>query len=965
MKKTPIHSGLRRTLALTLALLLSLPTAYAAAGDRKLQTSRTLTEGLEYRNTVTVNNDSRVESFSLELQPDSPAYPILLQSSGTIYTGATVNRAVSYAQALGYHVLGAVNTDFFSMTSGVPIGIVIEDGVYKSSAENEDAMLITDGQVSLLEGPKVELTLTNQRDGSQVKPHHLNKWRSATGGLYLLNRDFSTISTHTSTSGWYVRMKLAEPEQEPDFPLNLPPDILQDIQNSGGEETQSSKLTVNSTLTLEVTEMLKSDQYIPIGEDEYILTSDDVSGYSHIYDSFQVGDRITLKTSCESQALSNAQWAGGVGDVMIRNGTITDSSDWTYRKDGRNPRTALGVKADGTLLVYAVDGRQSGYSIGLSQMDLAEELLAQGCTWAVNLDGGGSTAISLWVPGQEGPAVQSSPSEGRLRSCATFLLLVTDDKGDGTPSRLALTEDGQTILTGSSLTLPKAVVLDSGLNRLDASLSDLSISAALGSVEDGIYTAGSKAGTDALQLYSPRLDLEDTVPLHVVDRLTSLTISREGSTAPLSVITSKPGETVQLAVSGSYWGRTALRDWAPVTWSVSGDVGTVDENGLFTISEKGGEGSITATAGGQSHTIQVSASTPHSDVTEDHWAYNAVRYCYEKGIVSGVSATEFGRDLSIRRGDFMLMLYGAMGKPAPASGCDFNDVSKEDYYYTALSWGQEAGLASGTGGGAYSPMAPITREQAFTILRQAMPLLGKDCPDGDLSVLDQFADKDKIADYAKRHAATLVSQGLVSGKGDGIDPQGRLTRAEMAVVLHKLLTFTPTGKPTEPNPPVDPDQPDTQHTLTLDQSALTLASGGSAVLTAALSPAVEGAEITWTSSAPSSAVVSSAGLVTNLFPGTQSTTVTITASWNGLTASCQVICEPARRTGIVTNAETGLNVRTGPGTTHTAVDVLANNTSVVVLDEQEGWYQILYLSKTGQAAVGYVNGQYLTVTPAA
>ena len=68
-------------------------------------------------------------------------------------------------------------------------------------------------------------------------------------------------------------------------------------------------------------------------------------------------------------------------------------------------------------------------------------------------------------------------------------------------------------------------------------------------------------------------------------------------------------------------------------------------------------------------------------------------------------------------------------------------------------------------------------------------VLGKTCPDASLLVLDAFSDKDKIADYAKGHTATLVAQGVVSGKGTGIDPKGNLTRAEMAVILHRALTL--------------------------------------------------------------------------------------------------------------------------------------------------------------------------------
>ncbi len=98
-------------------------------------------------------------------------------------------------------------------------------------------------------------------------------------------------------------------------------------------------------------------------------------------------------------------------------------------------------------MLYAVDGRQSGYSMGLSQMDLAEEMLARGCVWAVNLDGGGSTAMSVWLPGQEGPMCQPALRR-QARSCATYLLLVTDREGDGEPDRLAMAEDGLVVLTG-------------------------------------------------------------------------------------------------------------------------------------------------------------------------------------------------------------------------------------------------------------------------------------------------------------------------------------------------------------------------------------------------------------------------------------------------------------------------------------------------------------------------------------
>ena len=200
----------RRAAAFLLACALLLPTAYAAAGERKLQTTTRIVDGLTYKNTVTSNGGSRVESFALELSTASAARAIMLQGSGTIYAGGSINKAVSSAQEMGYHVLGAINTDFFSMSTGVPLGIVIEDGVYKSGNEERNALAIDeDGSAAILNPPSVGMTLYNETTGASVVPDNFNKVRHAIGGTYLLNEYFSTVSTRSDGDGWYVRMKAA------------------------------------------------------------------------------------------------------------------------------------------------------------------------------------------------------------------------------------------------------------------------------------------------------------------------------------------------------------------------------------------------------------------------------------------------------------------------------------------------------------------------------------------------------------------------------------------------------------------------------------------------------------------------------------------------------------------------------------------------------------------------------------
>lgn len=967
----------RRLTALVLAVLLALPTVYATAGEEKLQTTRTLTDGLDYINTITNHATAgRVESFALELSPDSAAKPILLQASGTIYGAGTINLAVSYAKNLGYHVLGAINTDYFSPSTGVPIGIVIEDGVYKSSAEESPAMTVSDGAIGLLENPQVTITLTNGRDGAQTVLTHLNKMRAGSGGLYLYNKNFSTVSTRTSSPGWMVRMQMSDP---------------------------TALLSVSGSLELVVTELLRTDSAVSIGENEYILTADDASGLGEVFERFQVGDTISLQTDCGDTGLEAVEWAGGTGDVMVRDGALTDTANWIHIKEGRAPRTALGVKPDGTAVLYAVDGRQSGYSGGLSQKDLAQELLNQGCDWVVNLDGGGSTAMSVWVPGQTGPAVVSSPSDGKPRGCATYLLLVSDDAGDGAPSRLALKEDGLVVLAGSSVDLGSVAVLDSSLNVLSQDPGPITVESerGLGTLEGAVYTAGSETGTDKLTLYSEALDIEGAAQIHVVDTLTWLNITKEGSGTTLTALNLSANDQVQLTAQGTYWSKTALRSPTSVTWTVDGGVGTITPEGLFTATGAGGStGTITASAGGQTQTISVSLENLHVDVPDTHWAYTAVDYCYRSGLVGGISANQYGPDLRIRRGDFLLMLYGSAGKPNVSSEVTFSDVSPSDYYYSAIAWAQANQLASGMGDGRFGPNTEVTREQAFTILNQALPILGITCDPAPLTTLEQFHDQASISSWAAQHAATLVAQLIIGGDTAGnLNPKSSLSRAEMAVLLYKLAHYqppvepvtpptdptTPTEDPvapvdpntpaedpvppadpttptdpTAPEPPAEPDGTDVTG-IALNKSDITLSAGDSYRLIANLSPEGAASPVTWTSSAATVAPVSENGTVTNLNTSGGQANVTITATVNGVSASCIVRCPTAKSAGSVRGAQAGLNVRSGPSTASSTVDSLREGSRVVVLEVlSDGWIHVAYPSK-GAAATGYVSGAYIVL----
>ncbi len=975
---------LHRLTALILASIFALPIPVSAsAGTQKLQTTRSIADGLDFLNTITVHPEAgRVESYTLEFDPDGDVFPVMVQGSGTIYATASINKAVETAQEMGYHVLAAINTDFFSYATGVPMGIVIEDGVYKSSPEGRPAIVIEDGAFSLIETPEITLTLTHKNSHQDIEVHHLNKWRSPHGGLYLLNEHFSTVSTRTSTSGWMVRM----------------------------EELDGEELSVSGELRLKVTELIQGSDPVSIGESEYILTSDDASGMNHIFEMFEVGDRVTLTTECEEPYLEDAQWACGAGDIMVQDGELTNSEDWEYIEKGRDPRTALGVRRDGTVVMYVVDGRKSGYSGGLNQLDLAKEMIAQDCDWAVNLDGGGSSAMSVWIPGIPAPGVVNLPSDGKPRGCATYLLLVTEEEGNGRPDRLALKRDGLVVLAGTSVNLGEVAVLDNGMNPLEREVNDLTIRSEydLGEIEDGRYIAGTETGTDLLNLRSKKLGIRGTGQIHIVDELTELTLTESESGNAITSIVLKPEKQISLNANGSYYSRIAMRDQSGILWTVEGDVGSVDEDGVFTASSVGGiTGSITAQAGGLSITVPVRLMNLHLDVTEEHWAYPAVEYCYEQALVSGLSNTEFGPTANIRRGDFLLMLYRAAGSPEVTSMPEFPDVAPTDYYANAIAWAQENGLASGMEDGSFAPNINITREQAFTMLNRALPLLNIHCTQAPIEVLDSFTDHDAVSSWAAQHTATLVSYQIVGGSFGQISPRSNLSRAEMAALLYKLGHYDPSTitpilpempetpaepeSPETPEMPAEPESPETSETpaepespetpgtpaeseqpegsddkitgMTLSHSDVTLQPGEDFRLSAVFFPEGSQGNVIWTavSSIPNVISITSDGTVTNLNTTEEPVVLKVTGSCGNFYASCTVRCRPAQNTGMVHEDVEMLNVRSGPGTEFEPADKIPGGTGVIILEKTENnWFHIQYLTSSGTVGTGYVSGDYIS-----
>jgi hypothetical protein len=127
-------------------------------------------------------------------------------------------------------------------------------------------------------------------------------------------------------------------------------------------------------------------------------------------------------------------WSGvmdliGGMPVLVDDGTVLAKNDCGTYFCERNPRTAIGTTADGKVLLVVVDGRAPDVSLGMTLAGLAREMVSLGAVWAVNLDGGGGSA--LWVKGQ---GLVTKPSDGSERPVTNALLVLPGaDTGEPAP----------------------------------------------------------------------------------------------------------------------------------------------------------------------------------------------------------------------------------------------------------------------------------------------------------------------------------------------------------------------------------------------------------------------------------------------------------------------------------------------------------------------------------------------------
>ncbi len=383
-----------------------------------------------------------------DLKNKNLSFDLLKNSGGSDKVDTVMNHAKGDNQTVV-----AINGDFFSAYKGnqnFSLGIEVKDGELLQSHINSDmaAGFFEDNRLSL---SYIDFTMKiTAPDGTEMPIAHINKPTDYYGAVLMYTPDFNG-----STS--------------PHLPEGITAvTVVEDVVTAKG---------------------ISMGGVIPIPENGYILAIDD--NMTPFLDSkFNIGDYVKTEINV-NPSIENVQTAFGGGTLLLKDGQKTEI---THDVSGNHPRSVIGTNADGTVIyMMTVDGRQN-LSKGVSLSQLSDICKEMGMVNAINLDGGGSTAMVGKTLENNTLHTLNSPSETRKVINAPA---ITSSAESLAAVGVLCAVSEKSVLSGDSIKI-KVTPYDKNYNPPSSVSGTLSwsVSDGKGTVKDNVYyPAGSGEAT--------------------------------------------------------------------------------------------------------------------------------------------------------------------------------------------------------------------------------------------------------------------------------------------------------------------------------------------------------------------------------------------------------------------------------------------------------------------------------------
>ena len=177
-------------------------------------------------------------------------------------------------------------------------------------------------------------------------------------------------------------------------------------------------------------------------------------------------------------------------------------------------------------------------------------------------------------------------------------------------------------------------------------------------------------------------------------------------------------------------------------------------------------------------------ATDFRDYDRTAWYAEAVSAAVDNGLLYGKSATVIDPNGDMTRAEMAAIINRSFGCYKAADISQYKDVSKSKWYYKDVALAVQMGTYNGRSSSTMAPDAPISRQEAMTVVARALELDYDSYSKTDLSV---FSDRSEISNWALPYVRAMVGADYIHGRGKVLAPLDNITRAEFAQIFHNII----------------------------------------------------------------------------------------------------------------------------------------------------------------------------------
>lgn len=338
--------------------------------------------------------------------------------------------------------------------------------------------------------------------------------------------------------------------------------------------------------------------------EDYVVLASNGTKTDWVKTNLKPGDKIKIKMDYSKP---NMVEAVGAYSYLVKDGRALTSQEMikagasSSLVTSRRSRTAVGITADNRVIAITSDGGtpSKGISDGITLAEMAQLMKELGAMQAVSMDGGGSTQMNVKLNGEDDLKIVNRPSDGTQRAVTNGILFVSTSERANKVGSIEVDKD---------IVIYKNNQYKFGISGTDTNYNPINLKNAnvkwtvepkLGKVDStGLFTAGTSYNSGTIT--AEWGGVKGQANIYVVDFVDTLAING-GITQVMQY-----GNTKQLTLNATaFGGQPVILNNTSAVWSITGNIGTIDKNGMLKITAKSGSGEVTAQLGAMRAAVKI------------------------------------------------------------------------------------------------------------------------------------------------------------------------------------------------------------------------------------------------------------------------------------------------------------------------------------------------------------------------